>query len=432
MIWLDLAILIGCILLGARLGGIALGTVAGIGLVVYVFVLGHPAGQAPTEVLGMIVAVVAAAGAMQAAGGLDYLVGIADRLLRKRPRWITFLAPLAAYVLVAAAGTQHVLYALLPVISEVSRTAGVRPERPLSASVTASMHGLIASPISAATVALLAALGGLDVTLPRVLAVIIPATLIGTLAGAASVARRGKELDDDPEYQARLARGEIAPPAARIEQTGRTLRNARASMLTFVTAIAAVVLLGLFPQLRPNELEMAPAIMIVMIATAGVIAVLFGASPEATMKGSIMRGGISAFIAIAGIAWLGSSFFEANRDTIVTALSNVIGDHPGMFALGLFVLSMLLFSQAATVVTLMPVGIALGLPATLLLGVYPAANGFFFLPTYGTVLAAVSLDSTGTTRIGKYLVNHSFMLPGWVSTIVATLVALAISSLLAP
>src|SRR5262245_1995718 len=176
---------------------------------------------------------------------------------------------------------------------------------------------------------------------------------------------------------------------------------------------------------------MAPAIMIVMIATAGVIALLFGASPEATLKGSIMRGGMSAFIAIAGIAWLGSSFFEGNRETIVTGLSAVIQDHPWMFAVGLFVLSMLLFSQAATVATLMPVGIALGLPATLLLGVYPAVNGFFFLPTYGTVLAAVSLDSTGTTRIGKYLVNHSFMRPGLVSTVVSILVALPLSALVA-
>jgi anaerobic C4-dicarboxylate transporter DcuA len=265
-----------------------------------------------------------------------------------------------------------------------------------------------------------------------VLAVVMPATLIGTLAGAASVARRGKELADDPEYQARVTRGEIAPPAAHIELTGRVLRNARGSMFAFVAAIAAVVLLGLFPKLRPQDLDMAPAIMIVMIATAGVIALFFAASPEATMKGSIMRGGISAFISIAGIAWLGSSFFEANRETIVTGLSQVIQKQPWMFAIGLFVLSMLLFSQAATVVTLMPVGIALGLPATLLLGVYPAANGFFFLPTYGTVLAAVSLDSTGTTRIGRYLVNHSFMLPGLVSTAVATLVALALSSALAP
>jgi anaerobic C4-dicarboxylate transporter-like protein len=430
MIWLHLAILVSCIVLGARLGGIGLGTVAGIGLVLFVFVFRLPAGEPPTEVLGMIVAVISAAAAMQAAGGLDYLVTIADRLMRKRPQYITFVAPLVTYVLIAAAGTQHVIYALLPVISEVSRTAGVRPERPLSASVIASQQGLIASPISAATVALLAALGGMELTLTQVLMVVVPASLLGTVLGALSVAWRGKELADDPEYQARLARGEVKPPAAAPALAPTALRNARASMFAFLLAIVAVVVLGIFPELRPGGLPMAPTIMIVMIATAGVIGLLFGASPEATIKGSIMRGGITAFISILGIAWLGSSFFEGNRDFIVGSLSDAVQQRPWMFAVALFALSILLFSQAATVVTLMPVGVALGLPLTLLLGVYPAVNGFFFLPTYGTVLAAVALDSTGTTRIGRFLVNHSFMLPGMVATVSSTVIALLLSRLL--
>jgi anaerobic C4-dicarboxylate transporter DcuA len=430
MIWLDLAILLGCIVIGARLGGIALGTVAGLGLVVFVFFLGLPAGEPPTQVLGMIVAVVTAAAAMQAAGGLEYLVTIADKLMRKRPQYITFVAPLLTYVLIAASGTQHVIYALLPVIAEVSRNAGVRPERPLSMSVIAAQHGLVASPISAATVAMLGALAGMNVSLPQVLAVVVPATLIGVLCGCLSVAWRGAELSEDPEYQARLARGEVKPAAVAVELTGPSLRNARGSMGLFLAAIGSVVVLGIVPALRPGGLDMAPAIMIVMIATAGGIMLLFGAGPEATIKGSIMRGGITAFISIMGIAWLGSSFFEGNRETIVSGLSGLIQQQPWLFALGLFVLSILLFSQAATVVTLVPVGAALGLPVSLLLGVYPAVNGYFFLPTYGTVLAAVSLDATGTTRIGRYLVNHSFMRPGLVTTISATLVGLAVSSLL--
>jgi anaerobic C4-dicarboxylate transporter DcuA len=430
MIWLDLAILLGCIVIGARLGGIALGTVAGIGLVVFVFVLRLPAGQPPTEVLGMIVAVVTAAAAMQAAGGLDYLVAIADKLMRKQPQYITFVAPLVTYVLIAASGTQHVIYALLPVIAETSRSAGIRPERPLSMSVVAAQHGLVASPISAATVAMLGALAGMNVSLPRLLAVIVPATLIAVVIGCFSVAWRGKELAEDPEYQARLASGEIKPAAAPAEIAGLALRNARGSMFTFVSAIAVVVILGLAPVLRPGGLDMAPAIMIVMIATAGVIGIFFGAGPEATIKGSIMRGGLTAFISILGIAWLGSSFFEGNRETIVTGLSQAVQQQPWLFALALFVLSILLFSQAATVVTLMPVGVALGLPSWLLVGVYPAVNGNFFLPTYGTVLAAVSLDATGTTRIGRFLVNHSFMRPGLVTTISATVLALVLSSLL--
>ena len=201
-------------------------------------------------------------------------------------------------------------------------------------------------------------------------------------------------------------------------------------MLAFLLAIVAVVVLGIVPALRPGGLDMAPTIMIVMIATAGVIGIFFGASPEATIKGSIMRGGLTAFISILGIAWLGSSFFEGNRETIVGALSEIVQRQPWLFAVALFALSILLFSQAATVVTLMPVGIALGLPVSLLLGVYPAVNGYFFLPTYGTILAAVSLDATGTTKIGRFLVNHSFMRPGLVTTISATLIALLLSRLL--
>jgi anaerobic C4-dicarboxylate transporter DcuA len=269
----------------------------------------------------------------------------------------------------------------------------------------------------------------MEVSLPGLLAVVAPATLVGVVLGSLSVAWRGKELSEDPEYQARLARGEVKAKAAPAELSGKAIANARGSMALFLAAIAVVVLLGLFPALRPGGLEMAPSIMIVMIATAGAIMILFGARPDATIRGSIMQGGITAFISILGIAWLGSSFFEGNRETIVSGLSGLIQQQPWLFALGLFALSILLFSQAATVVTLVPVGVALGLPASLLVGVYPAVNGNFFLPTYGTVLAAVALDATGTTRIGRFLVNHSFMRPGLVTTLSATIAALFLSSI---
>ena len=189
-----------------------------------------------------------------------------------------------------------------------------------------------------------------------------------------------------------------------------------------------MVIVGLYPELRPSyavrvgdtlqydQIDMAAAIMIVMLAIAGITMLVFRASPEETVKGSIMRSGIVAFISILGIAWLGSSFFEHNRDVIVGGISGVIEGRPWVFALGLFALSVVLFSQAATVVTLMPVGLALGIPPTLMIVLYPATNGPFFLPTYGTVLAAVAMDQTGTTRIGRYLLNHSFMVPGLVTT----------------
>ena len=436
MIWIELLILLACIVIGARFGGLALGTVAGIGLAIFVFGFAMPPGGPPRAVIGMIIAVITALATMQAAGGLDYLVSIAGRILQKRPQLITFIAPVVTYVLVFAAGTTHVIYALLPVIAEASRKAGVRPERPLSISVIAGFQGVLASPISAVTVALVGLLAGKDVSLPQVLAVTIPATFIGVILGALSVAWRGAPLSEDPDYQKRLASGELKPAEALPEFSGKQLLNARGSTLTFFAGILMVIAIGMFPNLRPvyervesgavysDQVSMDMAIMIVMFAVAGLITVLFKASPETTLKGTMMRSGVSAMISIVGVAWLGSSFFEANRQTIVDGIAGVINAYPLTFAAGLFLLSSLLFSAAATVVILIPVGLALGMPPSLLIAFYPAANGVFLLPTYGTLLAAVSFDQTGTTKIGKYLLNHSFLLPGLVSMISAILIAL--------
>jgi anaerobic C4-dicarboxylate transporter DcuA len=439
MIWLDLLVVLTCIFVGARLGGIALGTVAGIGLVVLVFVLGLPPGEPPRTVLGMILCVITAAATMQAAGGLDYLVTIADRALRIWPAGITLIAPLVVYLFTLIAGTAHIVYALLPVIAEVSRKAGIRPERPLSISAIAAQQAITASPISAAMVALLGLLGPSGVNLRQVLTVCIPATFLGTMLGALSVMWKGPELKDDPIYQERLAKGLIEPPASLTVLEGANLMRARGSVLVFLLAALVVVFLGLFPAMRPGysvlhegvehieQVEMAPAIMIVMLAAAGINMIAFRASPVATVKGSIMNAGIVALISIAGLAWLGSSFFEGNRLLLVQSISSAVQQHPWVFAIGLFALSILLTSQAATVVTLMPVGIALGLGAPLLIALFPAVNGYFFFPTYATFLAAISFDQTGTTRIGKYVLNHSFMLPGLVATVSAVLIGFFIA-----
>src|SRR3974390_1421958 len=281
MIWLELLVVLACIFVGARLSGIGLGTVAGIGLVILVFIFGLPPGMPPRTVLGMILCVVTAAATMQAAGGLDYLVVIADRALRIWPAGITIVAPIVAYVFTLAAGTGHIVYALLPVIAEVSRNAGVRPERPLSISTIASQQAITASPISAATVALLGLLTPAGVHLSQILIICIPATLLGSIIGALSVMWKGPELKDDPIYQDRLAKGQIEPPAKIEGLKGADLFRARGSVVAFMLAAILVVVLGLFPQLRPTytvlsssgdqgleQLQMAPAIMILMLAPA--------------------------------------------------------------------------------------------------------------------------------------------------------------------
>jgi anaerobic C4-dicarboxylate transporter len=275
-------------------------------------------------------------------------------------------------------------------------------------------------------------LAPLGVSLPRILLVIVPSTLIGVMAGALSVAWRGAPIAAEA--------ADDATPDAEETLTGAALRRARASTGIFLLGIVLVVLLGIFEKFRPeyavlvdgrqqyDRVDMAAAIMIIMLGVAGLIMIFLKASPEEALKGSIMKGGVTAVISILGVAWLGSSFFEHNRDVIVQGISGMIGAYPWVYALGLFVLSIMLFSQAATVVTLAPVAVAAGMSAPLLLGFFPAVNGLFVLPTYGTVLAAVSFDSTGTTRIGRFLLNHSFMVPGLVTTATAVVVAVLISS----
>jgi anaerobic C4-dicarboxylate transporter DcuA len=436
--WIQLAILLVAILLGARRGGMALGPMGGIGLFIFVFVFGLPPGNPPGTVLGMILAVITALSLLEAAGGLDLVIRFAERILRGNPRWVTVLAPLVTYALVLASGTQHVIYALLPVIAEVARKAGIRPERPLSITVIAAQQGLIASPVSAVMAALVVTLAG-TATLPQLLLVVIPATLVGLAAGTLSVAFRGAELADDAGYQERLAQGEVSPPAERPDLAPGERRRALVACSIFLAAIVLVVLIGIFPGLRPiyeqagegvtetGQVELGRATMIVMLAAAGLLLLLARSDPEKAIKGSVMKGGLTAVISILGVSWMGSSFFEGNRAAIVGAISATVETHPWVFAVGLFVLSLLLFSQAAAIAILGPVAVVIGLPAPLLVGAYPAVNGNFFLPTYGTVLAAVSFDQTGTTRIGRYVLNHSFMRPGLVTTATSTVIALGLA-----
>jgi anaerobic C4-dicarboxylate transporter-like protein len=439
MLWLELIIFLVIIIIGARIGGIAMGTMAGIGLVIFIFIFKLPVGSPPIIVLGMILAVITALSTMEAAGGLDFLVGVAEKIMRKRPQSITFVAPLVTYLLVLASGTQHVIYALLPVIAEISRKSGVRPERPMAMTVIAAMQGLVASPISAATVAMLGILSVMGVSLPQMMVVIIPSTLIAVVIGAITVFKKGKELADDPIYQQRLKDGKILALEATKTPDKKTLKNAKGSTYLFFFAIIMIVILGMFPELRPtfkwmvdgelteDQIGMGPSIMIIMLAIGGLIMIIFKADAGMAVGGSIMKSGVVALISILGIAWLGSSFFEGNRFVIVESISQAIEGYQWVFGFGLFALSIMLFSQAATVVTLMAVGVALGLDAELLIALYPAVNGYFVLPTYGTILAAISFDQTGTTKIGNQLVNHSFMVPGLVTTFSAVIIALLIT-----
>jgi anaerobic C4-dicarboxylate transporter DcuA len=436
MFWLELVVVLAAIFVGARLGGIALGVMGGLGLVVLTFVFHLQPTSPPVDVILMIAAVVTAAGVLQAAGGLDYLVRLAERILRSKPDAITFLGPLVTYVFTLFAGTGHVAYAVLPVISEVARETGVRPERPMSISVIASQQAITASPISAATVALLGMLGTgaagtvLHVELIDILKICIPSTLGGVLIAAFVANRMGRDLAKDPEYQERVRTG-IAPAAYHAEAavdgpqpTPESTRLAKLAVVIFLLAAISVVIFGSFPSLRPDfktakdvtKLGMPHLIEMVMLTAAALMLLLCKVNVSRVVSGSVFLAGIQAVIAIFGIAWMGDTFFQGNMAFLSGSIKGMVTSAPWLFAFALFALSVLLYSQAATVRALMPLGIALGIPATALMPMFPAVNGYFFIPNYPTVVAAINFDRTGTTRIGKYVLNHSFMIPGLIST----------------
>ncbi len=409
------------------MGGIGLGVMGGIGLALLTFVFGLEPTSPPIDVMLMIAAVISAASCMQAAGGLDYMVKIAERILRRNPSHVTILAPFVTYTLTFLAGTGHVAYSVLPVIAEVAADSKIRPERPLGIAVIASQQGITASPISAATVALLGLLTGHNISLFDILKICVPATLIGILVGAIFSMRVGKELIDDPEYQRRLREGIF--DEGRTERSAiKSLLNARLSVGIFLSATLLIVLFGSIPSMRPTfggeAVGMPILIEILMLSAAALILLLTRTDGIAATKGSIFPAGMQAVIAIFGIAWMGDTFINGNITQLTASIEGIVREMPWLFGLALFVMSILLYSQAATIRAIAPLGLALGISPMMMIALFPAVNGYFFIPNYPTVVAAINFDRTGTTGIGRWVLNHSFMMPGLVTTAVSLAVGL--------
>ena len=419
------------IIIGARLGGIGLGVLGGLGLAVLTFVFGLEPTSPPIDVMLMIVAVISAASCMQAAGGLDLMVRWAEKLLRKNPQQITILSPLVTYLFTFIAGTGHVAYSVLPVIAEVATETKIRPERPLAIAVIASQQAITASPISAATVALLSMLSGYGISLMDIMIVAVPCTLLGVLAGAVYSLRVGKELMEDPEYLRRLASHEISEN--HFESKGvDNHKKAALSVIIFILATIAIVLFGSIESLRPvlgsgNDqapMKMSHIIEILMLSAATLILLTTKTDGIKAAQCTVFSAGMQAVVAIFGIAWMGDTFIAGNMAELTDSIDQVVTSMPWLFGLALFVMSILLFSQAATIRALLPLGIALGISPYMLIALFPAVNGYFFIPNYPTVVAAINFDRTGTTRIGKYILNHSFMMPGLIATSVSILLGL--------
>ena len=436
---IQLIIVLGALWVGSRYGSLALGAISGIGLAILVFGFGLKPGTPPTDVIYIIIAAVTCAGIMQASGGMDWLIQIAEKLLRKHPDRITFLAPLCTFFLTVLVGTGHVVYTLMPIICDIALKKGIRPERPCGVASIASQVGITCSPIAAAVVAFvtISNANGFDITIPRVLMVSIPACVCGLMAAAAASYHRGLDLDKDPEFQKK-----IADPVQReyIYGSGATTldkeipQSAKNAVFIFLAALAVIVFFAIFQEALPSwdgkALKMNIVIQIVMIAAAALMILFCKAQPKKAVAGPVWQSGMVAVVAIYGIAWMADTYFSNYMPEIQAMLEGIVKDYPWAIALVFFLVSVLINSQGAVVVSMLPLAYSLGIAGPVLLGVLPSVYGYFFIPNYPSDIATVNFDRSGTTVIGKYLLNHSFMMPGLICVITSTIVAYLLSMLI--
>jgi anaerobic C4-dicarboxylate transporter DcuB len=440
-ILLQVAVILICLFYGARKGGVALGLLGGIGIVIMTFVFGLPPGKPPVDVMLTIIAVVAASATLQASGGLDVLLMGAEKVLRRNPKYVSILAPFTTCFLTILCGTGHVVYTMLPIIYDVAIKNNIRPERPMAASSIASQMGILASPVSVAVVALVAFLAkapvdGHVIDFVQVLSITIPSTLAGVLMIGIFSWFRGKDLDQDPEFQKRIADPEQRKYIYGTSDTmmGKTLsRSQWTAMWIFAGAIVVVSILGAYPSVRPlvggKPLSMVLCIQMFMLL-AGALMIMFTKTDPSTIgKTEVFRAGMIAVVAVFGIAWMADTVFEANLPALKAALTDLVKTQPWTYAIALLLVSKLVNSQAAAVSAMVPVGLAIGVPPGYVVAFAAASYGYYILPTYPSDLAAIQFDRSGTTHIGKYVINHSFILPGLIGVSTSCLIGFLLADL---
>jgi len=449
----QLLIVLLALYVGSRYGSLALGAISGIGLAILVLGFGMKPGNPPTDVIYIIIAAVTCAGIMQAAGGMDWLIQLAEKLLRKHPEHITFLAPLCTFFLTVLVGTGHVVYTLMPIICDISLKKGIRPERPCGVASIASQVGITCSPIAAAVASfvIISNENGFDINNLQVIAVTIPACLCGLMAAALCSYKRGKDLDKDPAFLERKANPKMykymyGETQSLLDQ--EIDKSAKISVYIFLGALLLITLYSFFQiigcDIRPQvgtgkfaadgteitkPIGMNIIIQIVMITAAALMIIIAKAKPRRAIAGAVWQSGMVAVVAIYGIAWLADTYFSNYLPQMQDGLQGIVSKYPWAISLAFFTVSVLVNSQGAVVVAMLPLAYSLGIPGPVLLGVLPSVYGYFFIPNYPSDIATVTFDRSGTTRIGKYLLNHSFMMPGMVSVIVSTIVATLITKL---
>ena len=433
LVALEGLVVVGFIALGVRSGGIGLGLWGGVGTLVLVFLFGLDPGEPPFSAMLIIIAVVSAAAAMQAAGGVDYMVVVATKALRARPSALNFVAPYVSYVLTILTGTSNTFFSIIPVINEVAYANKIRPERALASSTVANALGITSSPVAAATATLLPLVEIYHYDLIDVLLITIPASLVGIFVMSLLMSTRGKELADDPEYQRRLAAGEIRPPAPSAEIT--LLPYAKRSVAIFLTGVLAICVFGFVEGIRPTvaaegggvePMSVTPLIQMIMLTAAALILVLAHVNAGDIPGTSIFRSGMVAMIALFGIAWMADTFIANNEDAIVQALGSLAENWPFMIAVAIFLVAGLTTSQSAATRTMVPLGLALGIGAGYMIAMWTAVVGVLLLPANGTQIAAAEADETGTTNLGKRVIDHSFQLPLQICWVVTALTGIAI------
>ncbi|CAH6936301.1 Anaerobic C4-dicarboxylate transporter DcuB [Vibrio chagasii] len=439
MLYFEFLFLLVVLYIGSRYGGIGLGVVSGIGLVIEVFIFKMPPTSPPVTVMLIILAVVTCASILEAAGGLKYMLQVAERVLRKNPKRVTLIAPFVTYSMTFLLGTGHAVYSIMPIIGDVALKNGIRPERPMAAASVASQLAITASPISAAVVYYLAQLSDIQhsITLLSILLVTVPATLFGTLLLSLYSLKRGKELNDDPDYQERLKDPEWKK---RIESTTATSldevlpTSARNAVLIFLLSIVVIVIVAMVPEIRTivdgdKPIKMSVIIQMMMLCFGGIILLATKTDPRDVPNGVVFKSGMVAAIAIFGIAWMSDTYFQYAMPQFKSGIVEMVTNYPWTFALALFIVSVVVNSQAATARMMLPVGLGLGLDPALLIGLMPAVYGYFFIPNYPSDIATVNFDVSGTTKIGKWYFNHSFMSVGLIGVVGACCLGYALAQI---
>ena len=439
----ELLIVLAALYVGSRYGSLALGAISGIGLAILVFGFGLKPGTPPTDVIYIIIAAVTCAGTLQASGGMDWMIQIAEKMLRKHPDHITFLAPLVTFFLTVLVGTGHVVYTIMPIICDIALKKNIRPERPCGVASVASQVGITCSPIAAAVVAFvtISNANGYMVAIPQVLMVTIPACVCGLMCAAAASFKRGKDLDNDPEFLKRKADPETYNFMYGNSATtlGKTItKEAKASVFIFLGALLVIVGFAFCQMINVSDgrtlaeylaiPKMNIIIQIIMLTAAACNIMFCKAKPKKAVGGAVWQSGMVAVVAIYGIAWLADTYFGNYMDEMKVMLSGIVQSYPWAIAVVFFLVSVLINSQGAVVVAMLPLAYELGIAGPVLLGVLPSVYGYFFIPNYPSDIATVNFDRSGTTVIGKYLLNHSFMMPGLISVIVATVLGYLITN----